>query len=762
MSVIIKERYVNMVNNKKFSIKGFNGEYILESLKEYKPIYDIMLQNNIDSKEIEAWINEFTKYASSLRGELIDYEYLRAIGYHTKNIINFVDIETHEILYMNRACREDYRVPDDGAYKYKKCYEVFYGNDSPCDFCTFKELQMKQVAQWKAFNPISKKYYMLSDKLLNIHGRKVRIEIGIDIHEETNERLMLDNKARVDNTLFECIRALAVTVDFNEAIEKMLGIVCKFYNGNRGYIFEVDEGGATLSNTYEWCQKGVTAEKDNLQKVPIDTADYWFDTFKEKGTFFISKLTKGTKDYEILEAQGINSLMATPLVENGTIKGFLGVDDPRESIEDFSLLSSITYFVINDIQKRRFITELENLSFRDTMTQLSNRNKFIRDLEIMHNNPPGKIGVVYIDLNGLKVANDKYGHAHGDLLLTQLASAMKQHFTNHLYRIGGDEFVVLCVDMKKEDFNKAVEAFRETIDNHSIVSASIGEAWAEKEYNLKELVKYADSLMYANKQVYYSSNGKMNYNQNTALTSKLLSDLDQGNYVISLKPKKNVNSNIIVGAETIIKNFDKEPIEAILPNCDNRGASCHLDFYVLNKMCKLISDLEAKGKSIGKLTIYFCQITLLEHNVVDHILDICNKNNVSPSSITIGLSEDIANMPVEGIVEVAIQIKKAGFGIAIELLGAKYSNISTLSQISFDEIKIEKKVMKEILYHEKTKKIAKYIINTLQDLGKCLIVSEGIESLEEVALLKEAGLEFEQGCYFLPPVSIDEFIEKYI
>ena len=718
-----------MVNNKKFSTKGFNGEYILESLKEYKPINEVMLQNDIDSKEIEEWINELSQYASSLRGELIDYEYIRAIGYHTKNLVNFIDVDTYEVLYMNSACREDYQIPDDGAYKNKKCYEVFYSKDSPCDHCTFKELQTKQTAQWKGFNPVSKKYYMLTDKLLKIHNRQVRIEIGVDIHEEINERLMLDSKAKVDNTLFECIRALAVTVDFNQAIEKMLGIVCKFYDGNRGYIFEVDEGGATLSNTYEWCQKGVTAEKDNLQKVPIDTADYWFDTFKEKGTFSISKLNQDKKDYEILEAQGINSLMATPLVENGVIKGFLGVDDPRESIEDFSLLSSITYFVINDIQKRRFITELENLSFRDTMTQLYNRNKFIRDLEEMHHNPPRKIGVVYIDLNGLKIANDKYGHAHGDFLLTQLSSAMKQHFTNYLYRIGGDEFVVLCVDIKKDDFNKAVVAFRKTIDNHSVVSASVGEAWAEKEYDLKELVKYADSLMYANKQVYYSNIGKLNYNQNTALTSKLLSDLDEGNYVISLKPKKNVNSDIIVGAETIIRNFDKEGIEAILPNCDNKGASCHLDFFVLNKMCKLISELESKGKDAGNITIYFCQITLLEHNVVNHMLDICNKNNVSPSAITIGLSEDIAKMSLEGIVEVVGLIKAAGFGVAIELLGAKYLNISTLSKMSFDEVKIEKSVMNEILYHEKTMKIAKYIIDILQDSGQCLVISEGIESL---------------------------------
>ncbi len=491
-----------MNNKNNFLIKGFNSEFILESLKENKPIKEIMRQHGINELDIEEWQKEYALNASSFRGEMEDFEYLSAVSMQTNNYINFIDMETREVLFMNRACREIFQVPEDEYYKYKKCYNVFYGKDAICDFCNFDELEEKGELQWKTLHPVYNRYHLLTDKIINIHNRRVQIEIGMDIQEDVNERIRLDKKVRVDNTLFKCIRALSDTINYKQAIENMLEVVCKFYDGNRGYIFEVDEGGESLSNTYEWCAEGVSPEKDNLQNCPIETAHQWFDMFEEVGTFSISKLTEDNEIFDILDAQGIDSLMAAPLIENGKIKGFLGVDDPREGVEEFSLLTSIAYFIVNDIQKRRFITELEYRSYTDGMTKLNNRNKFILDLADYDKNPPNKAGVVYIDLNGLKLANDEYGHNMGDFLLIRLADTIKNNFTESMYRIGGDEFVILCIDMEKEAFYSRVQGLRDDINSQNVISASIGEAWVGKDVNLRELVKYADSLMYANKQVY--------------------------------------------------------------------------------------------------------------------------------------------------------------------------------------------------------------------------------------------------------------------
>ncbi len=221
-----------------------------------------------------------------------------------------------------------------------------------------------------------------------------------------------------------------------------------------------------------------------------------------------------------------------------------------------------------------------------------------------------------------------------------------------------------------------------------------------------------------------------------------------------------------MGAEVIIKNIDKSgnvlPPEMFIPVLEKMGIISHLDFYILDKICQLTKEVSLKGKCLKNVTIYFSQETLLERGVVERMKKVCEKYKVSPSTITIGLSQNIANMKPEEIENVSNQMKEAGFGIGIELLVVKYSNIATLSDMKFDEVKIERSVVKEILYHDKTRKIANYIISILHGSGQCLIVSEGIGSADDVELMKEANQDFEQGCYLLPPVSLDKYVEKYL
>ncbi len=188
-------------------------------------------------------------------------------------------------------------------------------------------------------------------------------ELNIDKEQQLETP---DNTLSIDNILLRCIRTLTETEDLKQAIDKLLEILCRYHNGNRGYIFECSADDAFLNNTYEWCAEGVSAEIDNLQNIPKEVAADWFVNFSKYGSFYISNLKEdldeNSADYRILKAQGIKSLMAAPLVERGQIKGFIGIDDPREGIDNFSLLTSVTYFIINDIQKRRMVMELERLS----------------------------------------------------------------------------------------------------------------------------------------------------------------------------------------------------------------------------------------------------------------------------------------------------------------------------------------------------------------------------------------------------------------
>lgn len=778
-----------MVLKKHLFSEEFKIKIVLEVIQGKKDIDKISEEYKIQSELIFKWKKAFLKMVSiifddkdqesietKLKNLLNEDDFVyskdsfwKLVVDNIDNMVNICDMQTYEVLYANKVCKEIYEICDDENYRHSKCYELFHNKTSPCGFCDTEKLYLKGKHKWKVYNKKNKKYYELTDVLFKIDGRETRMQIGVDINEDQNQIKALDSKINLDKTLFDCIRTLTETSDLKQAIEKMLEIVCKYYNGDRGYIFECSKDDKLLNNTYEWCREGVTAEIDNLQNIPKNTAKHWFENFEEIGNFYISNLyenlDENSPDYKILEAQGIKSLMAAPLREDGQIKGFIGVDDPQSKVDDFSLLSSVTYFVVNDIQKRRLIAELEAVSYVDSLTQLYNRNKYIKDLESIERKMPDTLGVAYIDLNGLKVANDKFGHNYGDYLLKKLANILNEIFKDKIYRVGGDEFLIFCPNISKNDFENLVILLRKSIKEATDLTAAVGTTWEEKKFNVNNLIKHADDLMYANKQRYYELIQVTDYNHNSSIARQLINDLDSGRYKVFLQPKINLSNNKLCGAEALIRGIDKDGNliypDFFIPVYEAHGIIRHIDFFVLETVCKLISGLEDKKKKIGNISVNFSRTTLLEYNVVKHMLDICKKYKIDPCNITIEVTESADKLQLEELIVLVSKIKEAGFDISLDDYGTKYSNMAVLSNIGFDEIKLDRSIVSELTINDKTRTIIQYTIRMFKELNKCIVVAEGIETLEELDIVKQYGCDCGQGYHFSRPISIEKFLNKY-
>ncbi len=163
---------------------------------------------------------------------------------------------------------------------------------------------------------------------------------------------------------------------------------------------------------------------------------------------------------------------------------------------------------MNDIQKRRMYTQLEQRSFTDMLTGLYNRNKFKLDMDLLEQFPPSSIGIVFTDLNGLKAANDRFGHDYGDQQLCNLGTAMKQTLPGSVYRIGGDEFIALCPDVDRHLFDESIEQLNKALSTQSTLSAAVGTLWVNQIETIRLHIKQVDGLMYADKQRYYTSIGQ--------------------------------------------------------------------------------------------------------------------------------------------------------------------------------------------------------------------------------------------------------------
>ena len=315
-------------------------------------------------------------------------------------------------------------------------------------------------------------------------------ELNQEMYELISSEGKIKERLEIATILNNCIAELISGEDEDDAISNLLHIITEYFDGDRSYIVQIDEKRNICANTYEYAMNGVTAEKDNLQEVPMEMVESWIDSFRKKGLFYIPdiEMEQGQPYYETLKMQDITRLLAVPLNSDGKIIGFLGVDNPRLHYEDHTLLSSIQYFLTDSLKAKEHKEKLRYMSYRDMLTTLYNRNKYIQMLESVQEETITRTGVAYIDINGLKQVNDLYGHEAGDRLIINTARSILAVLPENAYRVGGDEFVLICPDMDEKIFREKVQDICDSIEAKKI-SVSVGVVWEESSSELETLRK---------------------------------------------------------------------------------------------------------------------------------------------------------------------------------------------------------------------------------------------------------------------------------
>lgn len=299
--------------------------------------------------------------------------------------------------------------------------------------------------------------------------------------------------------------------DATRAIELFLEQMGENSRCERIYIVE-GEKGCSVDNTFEWCAEGVTPQIDNLQDVPFEAVEWWYRAFEENDSILIEDVElireKEPLTYEYLEPQNIHSLIACPLELEGKIIGFYGMDNPpQEVIENISYFAEIVgHFIVSLLEKQRLMRQLEKLSYEDSLTGAKNRHALNNYIE--YHSRLNLVGVVYCDVLGLKKVNDLQGHQAGDALLVRACECLKHVFPEkEIYRIGGDEFLVLSSETEESSFLQKVKMLRDAMKEYS-AEMSVGAVWKETVTDMDAVMKEADEIMYEEKREYYKSKRK--------------------------------------------------------------------------------------------------------------------------------------------------------------------------------------------------------------------------------------------------------------
>jgi len=691
----------------------------------------------------------------------------------SEDIVYLADIESYALKYINPAAKKRYGLAGEGDYIGKPCYEILQNRKSPCDFCTNNILRKDKFHVWNHYNSFINRYFLLKDKLIYIDGRPTRLEICVDITENELVKQDIQNELSEEQTLVKCIDTLKNGQDIDTAIDSLLFHIGTFYKADRAYIFESDLENSVLKNTYEWCKEAVEPQIGGLQKVPIEAAGRWMKHFEKGESVLITKvdedMDKKSIEYGLLKMQGIQCLIAAPLknVEGDTL-GFIGVDNPSVNKESVHLLSSVSNFILDDLEKRRLLAQLEKMSYVDALTGTHNRNKYIQRIHELQKNPPQKLGVAYVDINGLKIANDTYGHQYGDSLIVRAAEHLYSVFRDNVYRIGGDEFVVLCVGIDKDEFERMGEELKKIVEGDEECSLSIGVKWDVGRTDAIEQIIRADELMYTDKQSYYSSMMTVKSKRSRYSFSKeLVKAINNGEYEVFLQPKVEFKTMEVIGAEALIRkvgrNGDFIAPHNFIPLFEEEEVVCHVDLFVLETICQTLKKWQDEGIRLIKIAVNFSLVTLMEPGIVDRIIYICNSYGIPPRFIMFEVYENRTNMDLGNNYMAMIEkIADEGFSIALDGFGPQYSNMSILTSIDFEELILDKRLVDNIEKSEKTRTVIKYAVDMAKALNGARPVAKNIETQQQCDLLNELMCENGQGYYFSKPIPICEFQERFM
>ena len=313
--------------------------------------------------------------------------------------------------------------------------------------------------------------------------------------------------------------------DFLKAIQEVTSDIREICDAFRCCVLTLDtdkEECMLLGDAYTAGHPSFLTD-DKVRKEFYQLASTWEDTLAGS-TCLILKNEQDMNElkernpewYASLAEFDVKSMVLFPLKYNGKTLGYIWATnfDIEHTVKIKETLELTTFFIGSELANYQMLTKLEILGTIDLMTGSLNRNAMNNRVSTFDASKEDvkSIGILFADLNGLKRINDNNGHHEGDRFLKKAAAVLRQVFVDdEIYRAGGDEFMVLCINDTEEEFDAKLRRIRELSEKQANVSFAIGSCFEWKDTDIRRALHKADEDMYEDKKEYYSRHPEMRF-----------------------------------------------------------------------------------------------------------------------------------------------------------------------------------------------------------------------------------------------------------
>ncbi|MGD8189720.1 sensor domain-containing protein [Brevibacillus ginsengisoli] len=428
-------------------------------------------------------------------------------------------------------------------------------------------------------------------------------------------------------------------------------------------------------------------------------------------------------------------------------------------------------------EQKRYEERLTFLAYHDDLTGLPNRRRFQEEMtqSIEDAKRLGKpLAILFLDLDRFKIVNDTLGHNKGDQLLQMVGNRLNELLSDHLVaRLGGDEFVVLVKDFQSlEDLSNMAQQILQVIESpvninsyEFFVTSSIGIAVLEDDStNADSLMKNADQAMYAakangkNNYYFYESKQELKLFPRLKLEHLLRKAIKQDEFELHYQPVYHTLTGEITCMEVLIR-WAQPTLGMIMPGdfipiAEETGLIVPIGEWVLKTACTQNKRWQEQGLSHIPIAVNLSPFHFQQQNVVQRIAGILQETGLDSKYLTLEITESMAMQQVDAAINKLQDLKEMGIKVSIDDFGTGYSSLSYLKKFPIDSLKIDRSFIKDIVANHEDATIVKAIIVMARSL-KRQIIAEGVETEEQMNLLRELGCTKMQGYLFSKPISAE-------
>ena len=428
----------------------------------------------------------------------------------------------------------------------------------------------------------------------------------------------------------------------------------------------------------------------------------------------------------------------------------------------------------------RLENKLYQIAYYDELTGLPNKfmleekvSSYIKDHPL-----DGLIGFIYFDIDEFRNINEVKGHSVGDTLIKEIAELLKEKIVspNMLARMGGDEFVLALFSLEQLDtFMSTVETYLSHIrrtfildEDHFFVTYSAGVAlYPDHGRDYITLFRHADAAMSMAKSkgkdqiVIFDDEMVLLIKQQTELLTQLRVAIPNKQFSLYYQPILDVSTDQVIGVEALIRW--QHPTKGFVPPLEFISLAEKNGFIKeITEWVFMEAAIELKNWPVDlnpfRISINISAIMLMHDTFIPNLSKWINDYKIDCTKFSLEITETAIIHDIQKSIHVIKQLKRFGFKIALDDFGTGYSSLTYLQRLPIDTIKIDRTFISNIKENTKDFHVLRYMVELAHHL-KLDVVAEGIETVEQIQMIKSYFVDYAQGYHFCKPMPQQRVLE---